>query len=84
MSPLRELRTPELLIEVSTRFPDSHRQAVTERPLIACVPDEDRLREGLGAEERAERAADRAYWAHLRAELEQLRRARRRRPDPDA
>jgi hypothetical protein len=40
--------------------------------------DADHVTRALAEEEMAERAADSAYWAPLRAELEALRRAQRR------
>ncbi len=72
---LRELRTPELLVEVGRTHPGPCRAAETTRPLLgfAASGDLDRLRAALRDEEDAERAADRAYWAPLRAELTMLR-----------
>jgi hypothetical protein len=72
---LRELRTPELLVEVAREHPGQGQSAETTRPLLALAAagDLERLRAALRDEEDAERAADRAYWAPLRAELERLR-----------
>jgi hypothetical protein len=74
---LQELRTPELLIEVCERFPDASagvaRPAVTAA-LAGDLPDVARR---LDDEERAEKRLDQEYWAPLRRELEELRRARR-------
>jgi hypothetical protein len=72
---LRELRTPDLLLEVATRFPDVADHVTAERPLVrlARSADAEALRDALKAEEEAERAADRAYWLPLRQELERLR-----------
>jgi hypothetical protein len=77
---LRELRSPELLIESARRFADECRRLETERPLLARAMegDEAGLRRALGDEEEREREADRQYWRPLRAELERLRRQRRR------
>lgn len=81
---LRELRTPTLLIEAAHRFPTAAREITAERPLLghASARDEPSLEAALAAEETRERTLDRAYWAPLRAELEQLRgQARRGRRD---
>jgi hypothetical protein len=77
---LRELRTPAWLIECASRFLDRAREAVSLRPLVAAAleGDEPRVAAGLAEEEAHERAADQAYWAPLRAELETLRHAARR------
>jgi len=75
---LREGRTPELLIGLARRFPqEAAAMAAGSRPLLnaALQGDAAGVEAGLGEEERAERAADRAYWAPLRRELEQMRRA---------
>ena len=72
---LRELRTPELLVEVAREYPGQRQSAEATRPLLALAAagNLERLRAALRDEEDAERAADRAYWAPLRAELERLR-----------
>ncbi len=73
---LRELRTPELLVELVRRWPARARRLETTRPLlrIAATGDLERLGEALRREQEAERAADRKYWLPLRRELEVLRR----------
>jgi hypothetical protein len=75
---MRELRTPELLVEVAGRHAASCRRMMTMRPLLrrALRGDVDGVEASLEAEERGERAADRRYWKPLRAELECLRHAR--------
>jgi hypothetical protein len=75
---LRELRTPELLIDLARQQPCATERLVIERPLLrqARSGDAAGLQGGLEAEERREREADRQYWAPLRAELEALRHAR--------
>ncbi len=75
-----ELRTPELLFEIALKHSQLCRSLFKQRPLLkfAAEKNETALIEALLDEERAERAADRQYWAPLRAELEQLRRARLR------
>ena len=77
---LRELRTPELLVEAAHAWPQVAHLLAVERPLLACAQP-DRLRELdelLMAEERAEREQDRLFWQPLKAELEQLRHAAKR------
>ena len=77
---LYELRTPELLVEAASRFPAEARDAATRRPLLVHASSGDlaAVREGLDEEMEREREADRAYWAPLRRELEELRRVRGR------
>ncbi len=79
---LRELRTPELLVEVARRFPDEARQAAARRQAVAAAQagDPERVGACLNQEEARERALDRAYWAPLKAELERLRQDRRGTP----
>jgi hypothetical protein len=76
----KELRTPELLIEVAKANGDQCERLTGDRPLLvnALSPNLARLEEELDAEEKRERAADRAYWRPLREELESMRRARLR------
>jgi hypothetical protein len=71
----RELRTPELLVELARRFPAACRRAVRQRSLLqhAIAGQLPELEHALNAEETAERERDRRYWAPLRRELEQLR-----------
>src|SRR5258708_11255078 len=77
---LRELRTPELLVEVARTHPElASAEAVLRQPVQAAL--EARLEdvcEALGAEEREERRKDREYWAPLKRELEELRLTRRK------
>jgi len=77
---LRELRTPELLVEAARAWPQVARLIAPQRPLLALAQPEmlRQLEEALMAEERGEREQDRLYWQPLKAELEQLRRAPRR------
>lgn len=76
---LRELRTPELLIELAKRVPSDADQLSPVRPLLRCAitGDVTALTEQLALEEQRERAMDRAYWQPLKAELEALRAERR-------
>jgi hypothetical protein len=75
---LRELRTPELLIEAAAEHPANAKRLTEARQLLrfALLDDEALLTDALFAEEKAERDADREYWRPLKAELEQLRRDR--------
>jgi hypothetical protein len=77
---LRELRTPELLVESVRRFPEEAGRVAAQREVVraAIERDLDGVREALTAEEVQEREMDRAYWDPLKAELEALRHQRRR------
>ena len=79
---LAESRTPERLISLARRFPNEARAQSNQRALLclAVSGESEALREALDAEVRAEQAKDRAYWAPLKAELEDLRRAEREGP----
>ncbi|HYR08852.1 MAG TPA: hypothetical protein VEQ60_13810 [Longimicrobium sp.] len=77
---LRELRTPELLIECAHAFPEDARRIAPSRPAAdaAIRGDAEAVEEALAAEEASERERDRAYWTPLKAELEALRHSRNR------
>ena len=77
---LRELRSPELLLEAVQTWPEVSRQIEPDRPLLELARPGTlwQLEEALAAEERAERERDRAYWQPLKLELEQLRHAARK------
>jgi hypothetical protein len=79
---LRELRTPELLAECVRAFPDAARALSGHRAAIALaiLGESSVIERELDAEQARERTLDRAYWAPLRAELEQLRRQQRAEP----
>ena len=66
-----ELRTPELLMELSQqrKLPAT---LVRKRPLLAQVKEggQSALAKALRDEEQKERDADRLYWAPLKKELE--------------
>jgi hypothetical protein len=83
---LREARTPELLVELVHRFPAEAEALAGRRPLLrlADAGDDEALRAALDAEARAEQAKDRAYWAPLKAELEEFRRAERGASRPES
>jgi hypothetical protein len=75
---LRELRTPELLIEAAQRWPTAWTSLTRRRPLLGSArPGQElRLAEALAREERRERRADSRHWAPIKAELAALRLAR--------
>ncbi|MCU0647355.1 MAG: hypothetical protein MUF00_05140 [Gemmatimonadaceae bacterium] len=73
---LSELRSPEFLAELVTDEPQ--RAAESRRPAVIAARNGDDVSTALAAEQQHEMAADRAYWAPLRRELEQLRHEARR------
>jgi hypothetical protein len=75
---LRELRTPELLVEVARHHPRPCHGMIPARPFLAdaLAGDVTKIAQALLEEEMAERARDRQYWSPLRQELESLRRSR--------
>lgn len=75
---LRELRTPELILEIAQRYQSSAQRLLPVRPLLVHALSGERaeLERELAAEESLERERDRLYWLPLRAELEQLRHSR--------
>lgn len=76
---LRELRTPELLIDCVRAYPELAESIAGMRPAVATAVrgDVPATESALDSEMRAERDADRTYWAPLLVELERLRRAAR-------
>jgi len=74
---LAELRTPSLLVEVAGRFPAV--AAGSTRPAVGAAArgDEAGVGQALHVEQTEIQAADRVWWAPLRAELERLRREAR-------
>ena len=75
---LRELRTPQLLVELASSHSAICQALEKARPLLKFAADgnESSLTEALSQEESNEREADRVYWKPLKAELEELRRER--------
>jgi hypothetical protein len=75
---LRELRTPELLVELARRWPSLCAGLASQRPLLSLVAkgSTSELGAALEQEEREERERDRTYWQPLKAELEKLRHSR--------
>jgi len=76
---LTESRTPERLVELTTRFPAQAACAAASRPLLALARDDSlpELRAALDAEVRLEQDKDRRYWEPLKREMEAFRRAER-------
>jgi hypothetical protein len=72
---LRELRTPELLIEVASAHPGLADAEAALRPAVqnALSASPEDVRQALDVEEREERRKDREYWAPLKRELEEFR-----------
>jgi hypothetical protein len=77
---LRELRTPQLLIEVVQHHPEAAEAAARTRPALAMATPANLgvLGRALRDEEERERHADEVYWQPLRKKLEQLRHEARR------
>lgn len=77
---LRELRTPELLIEAASIWTSAVSALAQHRHLLTLAQSSKaaELELALAAEERAERERDRLYWQPLKAELEKLRHAARK------
>ncbi len=79
---LRELRTPEFLVEAAAAHPGALEEAARDRPLLQWATREGlasgALARALREEEDAERSADAAYWRPLREKLARLRRAAQR------
>jgi hypothetical protein len=75
---LKELRTPELLIDIAQRYPRTCSRLSAARPLLsfALSGKLEEIAQRLLEEERQEREKDRQYWLPLRKELETLRRNR--------
>ncbi len=79
---LRESRTPEVLIQLGAQYPELLRDVAQRRPLLAQAAqgDASALARELEQEQAREKAADQAYWAPLKRELEQLRQQRPPKP----
>ncbi|NIP96352.1 MAG: hypothetical protein GWO24_24130, partial [Akkermansiaceae bacterium] len=69
----RELRTPELLIELVQRFPDEAGGEVRPAVRAATQGDLGAVSQALSEEEAQERERDAEYWQPLREELSRLR-----------
>lgn len=77
---LRELRSPELLIELAAMHGGVAREVAPARAAVgaALARDAGQVAHALAAEEAEERRRDREYWQPLRVELEMLRHGHRR------
>jgi hypothetical protein len=77
---LKECRSPTRLIELARLYAEQASEIATRRPLLSLAIEEDEssLTDALEDEAKWERERDRVYWAPLRAELETLRRRKRR------
>jgi hypothetical protein len=75
-----ESRTPEMLIGLFKRFPETAMRLAGTRPLLLTVKkgDSNMIEEALMREELALRRADKAFWEPLRRELEEMRHGRER------
>jgi hypothetical protein len=80
---LRELRSPELLVEAARAHTGAAMELAAERPLLRLADPEDlasgALSRALREEEDAERQRDETYWKPLREQIERLRRERGKR-----
>jgi len=76
---MEEARTPELLAALCRGYPALAREIGRRRAAVkfAASGDARAVEAALRREEDAHRAADRAYWAPLRKELEEWRRLHR-------
>jgi hypothetical protein len=78
---LRELRTPELLVEAAGAHRDVAAELAGERPLLTLATPErlasSALSRALREEEDAERRRDAEYWKPRREQIERLRRKAR-------
>jgi hypothetical protein len=79
---LRELRSPELLVEAARALREETARARLDRPLLDLATpehlDDGSLARALRAEEETRRQEDETYWRPLRETLSRLRREQRR------
>lgn len=76
---LRESRSPDVLIELGSRFPEFLKELSSTRPLLETIPGgnaKDLSRE-LDREKHNEMTLDSQYWIPLKKELEAMRFDRR-------
>ena len=73
---LLELQTPELLIALAAKHPETAQLVARKRNAVneAFTASRTAVRKALAAEQESEREIDRQYWKPLKRELEQLRR----------
>ena len=72
---LAELRTPQLLVEVTQKNPAIAKKNAAQRPLLrfAMAGEIEKVGKAMAAEELAERKKDCRYWLPLKKTLEKLR-----------
>jgi len=77
---LSECRTPEILIQLCRKYPETAESSKNSRQLlpIAIAGDVNRLEDALLDEEKQERHRDREFWKPLRKELERMRHEKRK------
>ena len=77
-----ESRSPDRLVDLCTRYPEDAAAHLARRPLLALAIQGNlsALREELDSEKRLEQEKDRIYWAPLKREMEEFRRAERESP----
>lgn len=70
-----ECRSPEMIMQLTKKYPAIAKESLMKRPLISSAMDADlqKLKLKLHEEELAERQKDIEYWAPLKKELEKLR-----------
>jgi len=76
---LRELRTPELLLQVAAEYHQAAQAASTVRTAVRSAIEGDLagVSRAIADEEQDERTRDRSYWEPLRRELEAMRRQKK-------
>ncbi|MFQ5686900.1 MAG: hypothetical protein ACE5GV_09605 [Candidatus Scalindua sp.] len=77
---LTECRTPEILISLAAKYPDTTSNIAKNRPLLqsAIKGNQEETQKLLRDEEYTERKIDQQYWAPLKAELETWRLMRKK------
>lgn len=75
---LRESRTPEVLMAVAAQYPGQRVKLLSTRAVLREIANPEALQTALIQEEANERDEDKQYWQPLKAELESLRRNRKR------
>jgi hypothetical protein len=75
---LRELRSPDALIEVTRSYPELASAAATRPAVAAAIAgDPKAVRSALSEEQAEHQEIDRLYWEPLKRELEEFRRQKR-------
>jgi len=81
---LQELRTPQLLLDLTKFYPATAQRLVPSRPAIQAALNNDLLAisHALEQEEKTIKHQDRLYWEPLKRELEYLRHKKREKEQP--